>query len=150
MARRLQVVIDCIDPQKLTPFWTAALGYVLEPPPAGFDSWNAYYLSIGEPPESLPTEGDAADAIIDPDGIGPRIWFQPVPEAKAIKNRLHLDIRVGGAKSDPFDQRKQLIDAEAQRLVDLGATIFNVSSTPDINHYGIVMQDLEGNEFCLH
>src|SRR5215813_1796570 len=93
MAVRFQLVIDCTDPEPLARFWAAALGYEFEPPPAGFASWDDYWRDLGFPEEDL---GGGEDRIIDPTGQGPRIWFQVVPERKAIKNRWHIDISVGG------------------------------------------------------
>jgi hypothetical protein len=89
-------------------------------------------------------------AIVDPDGVGPRIWFQPVPEGKVVKNRLHLDLDVGGGRGAPLAARRDRVDAEADRLVAAGATRFRVLSEEGVDHYGVVMQDPEGNEFCLH
>jgi hypothetical protein len=49
-------------------------------------------------------------------GGGPRIWFQVVPERKAAKNRLHMDIKVSGGRAVPSETRRQRVDAEAARL----------------------------------
>ena len=70
--------------------------------------------------------GIGADCIIDPDGGGPRIWFQVVPEQKTVKNRFHLDVHVSGGRAVPIETRRQRVDAEAQRLADLGATMVGV------------------------
>ena len=77
MTVRFQLVIDCTDPEPIAHFWAAALGYELEPPPDGFTSWDAYWRDVGVPEDEL---GTGADRIVDPDGQGPRIWFQVVPE----------------------------------------------------------------------
>ncbi len=122
---RLQITLDCADPAVLVAFWSAALGYVVEPPPAG----------------------DCAHSIVDPTGTGPRIWFQQVPERKTVKNRLHLDLEVGGAS--PFVRRQALVDAEVARLVGLGATVLGRSTTAARDHYGVVLADPEGNELCV-
>jgi hypothetical protein len=90
---RFQLVIDCADPDKLARFWAEALGYVFEPPPEGFATWDDYWRDFGLGEDDL---GIGEDSIVDPDGHGPRIWCQIVPEGKTIKNRLHLDISVGG------------------------------------------------------
>ncbi|HEX8864859.1 MAG TPA: VOC family protein, partial [Lentzea sp.] len=79
---------------------------------------------------------DSADdyaALIDPDGKGPRFLFQRVPEGKTAKNRMHLDVRAG---LDSVD-----------RLVSLGAT--RVREHNDQTGHWVVMQDPEGNEFCV-
>ncbi len=80
----IHLTIDCAAPERLVPFWCAALRYVPEPPPAGHDTWRSYYLSIGEPEEEL-GDGDACDRVVDPDGQGAPIWFQVVPEPKTTK-----------------------------------------------------------------
>src|SRR5215207_9882193 len=96
MATRMQVTIDCADPGRLARFWATALGYRLEEPPDGFASWQEYWVSRGLPPEEVE---DGYDSIVDPDGVGPRVWFQPVPEAKVVKNRVHLDLDVGRGRT---------------------------------------------------
>ena len=147
MATRMQVTIDCADPGRLARFWATALGYRLEEPPDGFATWQEYWVSRGLPPEEVK---DGYDSIVDPDGVGPRVWFQPVPEAKVVKNRVHLDLDVGGGRTAPLAERRRRVDAEADRLVAAGATRFRVLSEEGVDHYGVVMQDPEGNEFCLH
>ncbi len=79
------MVLDCVDPARLAEFWSAALGYV----------------NVG-------TAGSYV-ALIDPDGVGPKLLLQQVPEAKTVKNRMHLDIQSND------------IRAEARRLEQLGA-----------------------------
>lgn len=147
MPVRFQLVIDCADPDRLARFWAAALGYELEPPPAGFPTWDDYYRDLGVPEEDL---GIGADRISDPDSHGPRIWFQVVPEAKAVKNRLHLDIHASGGRTVPIATRRQRVDAEASRLAGLGATITGVVYQEGLDHYGIAMKDPEGNEFDIN
>ena len=97
MPVRFQLVIDCADPDALANFWAAALGYVLEPPPAGFATWNDYWREVGVPEDEL---FEGADCIVDPEGVGPRIWFQVVPDVKSVKNRLHLDIHASGGQPE--------------------------------------------------
>ena len=127
-----QLVIDCADPDPLAHFWAEALHYVLAPPPEGFASWDDFFRSIGVPEEEL---GIGADSIVDPNGEGPRVWFQVVPERKSIKNRLHLDLSVGP------DAR----DGEVERLEQLGATVLARVDAAGSNH--VTMADPEGNEF---
>ena len=98
MPARFQLVIDCADPDRLARFWAAALDYELEPPPAGFPTWDDYYRDLGVPEEDL---GVGADSISDPEGHGPRIWFQVVPETKAVKNRLRTASAYRAATSTP-------------------------------------------------
>jgi len=147
MPVRFQLVIDCADPDRLARFWAAALGYQLAPPPAGFPTWDDYYRDLGIPEEEL---GIGADRISDPQGHGPAVWFQVVPDAKAVKNRLHLDIHASGERTDPFETRRQRVDAEASRLADLGATITCVLSREGLDHYAVGMKDPEGNEFDIN
>ena len=105
MAVSFQLVIDCRSADPLAHFWAEALHYVIEPPPSGFDSWDDYYRSIGVAEDEL---GLGADSIVDPDGEGPRIWFQVVPEQKSIKNRLHIDVRASGSSRDtPLETRRE-------------------------------------------
>ena len=147
MANRFQLVIDCRDPEPLARFWAAALGYEFEPPPDGFPTWDDYWRDVGVPEEEL---GLGEDSIIDPTGKGPRIWFQVVPELKAVKNRLHLDIHVGGSRAVPIETRRRRVDAEAERLVGLGASFVRALSEEGLDHYGVAMQDPEGNEFDIN
>ena len=135
MARTVQVAIDCADPAALSRFWAEALGYVLNPPPEGHDSWESFLAAVGVPE----SEWNSASAIVDPDGAGPRIYFQRVPEGKAGKNRLHLDVRVPGGR--------EAIQPEVDRLVALGATV--VGPKEERGEHWVVLQDPEGNEFCL-
>ena len=144
-----QITIDCTDPARLVAFWCAALDYVVEPPPDGFSTWNDYWRHIGVPDDELPTDVDAADSIIDPDGVGPRVWFQQVPEPKSGKNRVHLDLKVSGGRSVPLVVRRERVETAAQRLAALGATRLRVLAADGLDHYGVVMQDPEGNEFCV-
>src|SRR3984957_14265192 len=120
MPVRFQLVINAADPDRLARFWAAALNYELAPPPAGFASWHDYYLDLGIPEEELAL---GADRISDPQGHGPAIWFHALPDAKVVKNRLHLDIHASGDRADPIETRRQRVDAEASRLATLGATI---------------------------
>jgi Glyoxalase-like domain len=82
MAVGVQVVFDASDPAALAEFWAAATGYVVQPPPEGFDSWEAFLAQIGVPED----QWDKASACIDPEGKGPRFFFQKVTEPKTAKN----------------------------------------------------------------
>jgi len=153
MATAFQVTVDCQDPGRLVRFWCEALGYVPEPPPAGFDSWYGFMSSIGVPEEELAgghTDDELCESVVDPDGVGPRIWFQKVPEAKQVKNRWHLDLEVGGGWGLPLAERRRRVQAEAQRLVAAGARQLSELDQAGLDHYAITLADPEGNEFCLH
>jgi len=143
MGRRLQVVMDCADPARMAAFWAAALGYVEQAPPDGFDSWPEALAAMGVPEE----EHGRAGAVVDPDGIGPRVFFQQVPEPKSVKNRVHLDVFVEVAADAPDEERHAAQDAEVARLVDLGAT--QVEEVLDMGFRHVVLRDPEGNEFCV-
>src|SRR5205085_997876 len=101
MATQVQVTFDCVDPQGLGRFWATTLGYIEQPPPEGFDSWDAFLDSIAMPAD----ERDRAYAVVDPDGTGPRLYFQKVPEDKTAKNRVHLDVNAGGPAGTPVEER---------------------------------------------
>ncbi|MFF4138905.1 VOC family protein [Streptomyces mirabilis] len=146
---RLQLTIDCAEPERLATFWAAALGYEVEPPPAPFASWRAYWLDQGLSEEELGT-GDSSDSVVDPQGVGPRIWFQQVPEPKATKNRLHLDLGVSGGRGVPFATRKERVLAKVARLESAGASRLRVEESEESGSCFVVMQDPEGNEFCVH
>jgi len=143
MAVGVQVVIDCADPARLAEFWAAVLGYKVQDPPPGFDSWEAFLTAQGVPE----SEWNSASAIVDPSGPGPRVYFQRVPEPKTVKNRVHLDVNIGGGRETPLEERRARAHAESQRLQQLGATELRVND--EWRGFSIVMQDLEGNEFCL-
>jgi len=154
MSARFQLVIDCADPDRLARFWAAALSYQPEPPPAGFDSWDDYWRAAGLPEEDL---GIGIDRIADPDGYGPPIWFQRVPDAKTVKNRLHLDVHASGvdlfasgAREALAEVRRQRVDAAAERLVSLGASVIGALSDEATGHYAMAMRDPEGNEFDIN
>lgn len=148
MGTKVQIVIDCADPDRLAHFWASALGYQLEEPPDGHATWADYWRARGLPEEEL-GEGIGYDRIIDGDGEGPRFWFQQVPETKTVKNRLHLDLNVSGGRPKPFAERKTIVEAESARLQAQGATVVFVHDNPSFDHVAITMQDPEGNEFCL-
>ncbi len=143
--REVQVTFDCADPAELAGFWCQVLGYQMQPPPPGFASWDDALEAWGVPSElrngrsaALPRHGE----------IGPRMFFQRVPEGKIVKNRLHLDVRA--APGLEGSERMSALEAEATRLVGLGATrVRGVSPDGQLETGFVVMQDPEGNEFCL-
>ncbi len=147
MTVRYQLTIDCADTQTMADFWAAALHYVVAPPPDGFATWDDWYRSVGVPEEEL---GLGDDRILDPDGEGPAIWFQVVPEAKTIKTRWHLDVGASGGRSTPLEVRRERVEAEADRLAALGATRVRVVSEEGTDHYAVAMLDPEGNEFDIN
>jgi hypothetical protein len=90
MTKEVQITFDCADPAGLAAFWAEALGYQVQPPPGGFDSWGAALEASGVPRD----QWNSRSAILPIEGPHPRVFFQRVPEGKTVKNRLHLDVRV--------------------------------------------------------
>lgn len=122
--KRVQVTFDSADPERVARFWCEVLGYVMPPHSDG-----------------------PASACADPTGVGPRLYFQRVPEDKVVKNRVHLDVRIGTGLVGA--QRLAALEAECARLVPLGAVRVRLLPADEENESCIVMQDVEGNEFCL-
>jgi hypothetical protein len=144
MATPIQLVFDTAEPARQADFWAAALGYKIQDPPEGFDSWEDALRASGVPEE---TWGDAR-AIVDPDGKGPRIYFQRVPEGKVAKNRLHMDLNVSGGPGLELAEKRRRVDAEVARLKALGATDER-GAIEQGDEYWVRMNDPEGNEFCV-
>ncbi|MEU5093471.1 VOC family protein [Streptomyces sp. NPDC020996] len=137
--RQVQVTFDCADPERVARFWCEVLGYVVSPPPTGFATWADFNRS------RFPEDEGSWFACGDPSGVGPRLFFQRVPEGKVVKNRVHLDVRVGTGLVG--DERLAALEAECARLLPLGAV--RVRLLYDGTDSCMVMQDIEGNEFCL-
>jgi hypothetical protein len=134
----LQLTFDAADPGALARFWAVALGYVEQPPPEGFASWDAWCEQMGIPVEH---RNDRA-AVVDPDGRGPRILFQKVPEPKAAKNRLHVDVNAGAPDHD-----RARVEQHVRRLVEAGGRV--LAERTELGESWVVMADPEGNEFCV-
>lgn len=150
--RRLQITFDAHDPHDLSRFWRDALGYVVPGPPGvdlpeGADplaAWDDFLARLGVPQD----QRHSRSAIEDPEGHGPRLFFQQVPEDKVAKNRVHLDLRA--APGLEGEQRMTALETECDRLVALGATrLQRFDPVPPMSAGHIVMADPEGNEFCL-
>jgi len=124
--KQFQVTVDCAEPVRVARFWAETLGYQAE-----YDDEQ---------------DGRAA-AAVDPTGAGPRLYFQRVPEGKVLKNRLHLDVRVGTGLVG--EERVAVLEEECSRLVAVGATRLRLLVADEENESCLVMQDVEGNEFCL-
>lgn len=117
MSLRVQCLnIDSRDPRRIADFWEAVLGWRRT-----HDDPDEVVL---EPPAGTPE-----------DGVVPDILFARVPEAKTVKNRLHLDLR-------PDDQA-----AEVERVEKLGARRVSVGQGEDVSW--VVLADPDGNEFCV-
>jgi hypothetical protein len=165
MSRHIQVTFDAHDPRALSSFWRDVLGYVHPAPPVvelpegadpspssrlrsnggdPFAAWDDFLARVGVPEE----ERNTRSAVEDPDGDGPRLLFQRVPEDKVAKNRVHLDVRA--APGLEGEERMAALEAECDRLVALGATrVRRDEPEPPLITGFIVMTDPEGNEFCL-
>jgi len=109
----IEMVLDCSDPETLVRFWQAALGY------------RVHYAA-----QSLVV-------LVPDDGEGSPLLLQQVPEPKAGKNRMHLDI-----VSDD-------IEAGAERLKSLGARRLHDGVRTFDRVRWVVMADPEDNEFCV-
>lgn len=152
MSRTIQITVDARDPRALSIFWRDALGYV-HPGPPGTDvpdgadplaAWDTFLADAGVPED----QRNSASALEDPDGTGPRVFFQWVPEAKIAKNRVHLDLRA--APGLDSEARMAALEEECGRLEALGATrVRRFEPEPPTSLGFIVMIDPEGNEFCL-
>jgi hypothetical protein len=141
-----QLTIDANNPAALARFWAQALGYQQTPPSKPLTTWNALYRTrLGE-------EEGYDDRLFDPAGLRPPIWFQQVPEAKAGKNRLHLDIYPTGRDAAlAMERRIELVEAKVAELLAWGATLERRirEDDPIDPTYFAVMHDPEGNEFCI-
>jgi len=141
-----QLTIDANDPAALARFWAQALGYQPAPPAEPVTTWHALYRArLGE-------DAAFADRLFDPAGLRPPIWFQEVPEAKAGKNRLHLDLYpTGRDRALPMERRIGIVEAKVAELTRLGASVERRErqDDPEDSVYFVVMHDPEGNEFCV-
>ena len=152
MSRTIQVTFDCADPEAVSRFWAAVLGYAIPGPPgydasAGqdvFEAWHAFLGRVGVPE----SEWNSKSALEDPDGAGPRLFFQRVPEGKTVKNRVHLDLKVGGGRHQSPKKRRSRIDKAVERLTAAGAKAQReIEQDGNLDH--VIMVDPEGNEFCV-
>jgi hypothetical protein len=144
MSLAVQVTFDCADPASLARFWNEVLGYRLDSPPPPYQSWDEALDAWNVPQEHR----NDASASVDPEGKGPRLFFQKVPEGKTAKNRVHLDVRAAPGLAG--EERMTALEARCVELVALGATrLWRLDPEPPMEQGTIVMQDPEGNEFCL-
>jgi len=131
LSRLHSIVVDCARPAALARFWAAALGYTVRPyDQAEIDRLAALGYTVEDDPS----------VVLDPPGAGPTVWFNRVPEAKVVKNRVHLDVRLESL-------------AAVDTLVGLGATVLRrpgeggaAGDGGDVRWF--VLADPEGNEFC--
>jgi hypothetical protein len=139
-----QIAVDAAEPHALADWWAETLGWVVEPSDEAFIR-KMIAAGYATDEDTITHNGamvwrDGA-AIRHPDelngGTRPRILFQLVPEAKSVKNRVHLDLRVG----------EQNVEAEVAKLTERGATYLHKASQGP--HWWVTMADREGNEFCV-
>ncbi len=141
---KISITIDAGDPRLLADFWSTALGYVEADPPTGWSTWEAW-LSDHNVPESDWNDGAALE---DPLGHGPSISILKVPEAKTVKNRLHLDLHVSGGRHVDSEIRSSRIQSTVSSLIAMGATVVaQYADGARLDH--VVLADPEGNEFCV-
>ena len=140
MAYDFQVAIDCSSPHELADWWAEVLGWEVE---AQDEAFIRRMVSTGAASEEDTAVHRGAlvwkmgAAITSPEPGRPRVLFQHVPEPKTVKNRLHLDVRIGPERQED----------EVTRLLGLGATeLWRGSQGP---HSWVTMADPEGNEFCV-
>lgn len=136
-----QVTLDCAEPHVLADWWAEALGWDVEPQDEGFirsmidQGYAREEDTIRHGGKLVWKEGAAIGAEID--GARRRILFQLVPEPKTVKNRMHLDLRVGADN----------VALERSRLEAMGATFLHDGRQGP--HSWVTMADPEGNEFCV-
>jgi hypothetical protein len=142
LSRSIQVVIACDDPAALAEFWATALGYIVQPPPERFSTWDEFADSVGIPEEKR----NDISAVVDPEGTGPRILFERY-DGGARSQRVHFDVNVV-AEQVGEAERKTILEEERLRLEALGAS-FKREATGMAGEYWIEMFDPEGNWFCV-
>src|SRR5438094_9899628 len=105
MGTKIQIVFDTADPDRLARFWSQALHYKVQDPPAGFATCEAALKAWNVPEE----EWHATSAIVDPEGRGRRLLCQVMYTPKRGKNRLHLDLNVSGGSAVSTKPRKSQV-----------------------------------------
>ncbi len=141
MVAGIHVVFDCADPDRLARFWMVALdGYDFPTgPPEGFDSWESWADAQGIPEDQRNT----GRTLVDKVSSRPDIFFLRVPETKTVKNRVHLDVKVGVGLS--AEERMACIRAKVAELLGHGAAVAEEFESDSL----VVLRDPEGNEFCV-
>lgn len=143
MSYSVQVTFACDDPARLAEFWAEALGYVIQPPPPGYETWDEFADEMGIPESK---RGDIS-AVVDPDGTGPRVLFERWDGGEP-NQRVHLDINVLVDDDLTIEERDDRLAAERERLEALGATYHRVASGM-AGETWLEMFDPEGNWFCV-
>jgi hypothetical protein len=137
----VQVTVDCTDPHALARWWADTLGWLKEPSNEPFIR-QMVDQGLASDDDTTTFEGalvwKTGAAVVRADGTSPRLLFQFVPEPKAVKNRVHLDLRIG----------TEDVDAFVEDLVGRGATVLHRGQQGPV-HTWITVCDPEGNEFCV-
>jgi hypothetical protein len=140
MAYLFQVTIDSTAPHPLADWWAEALGWQREPTDEAFIRRMVDEGHAAES-ETMRHNGElvwvVGAAIRHPTDEAPRVLFQQVPEPKTVKNRVHLDVRVG----------PENVDGEVARLTARGATVLHHGQQGPFRW--VTLADPEGNELCL-
>lgn len=144
MAYNIQVAIDCTDPHAQADWWAETLGWVVEPTNQEFID---EMLSKGYAKQDDLTVYNGVRvwkdgaAICRPEEVGAkgrqRLLFQPVPEPKTVKDRIHLDINLDGEDKDAL---RSTLEQRSARF------LYQANQGP---HVWYTMADPEGNEFCI-
>ncbi|HET7015083.1 MAG TPA: VOC family protein [Streptosporangiaceae bacterium] len=147
MAYEFQVVIDSERPHELAAWWAQTLGWEVEPQDEAFikkmiaeghasdaDTITFNGALVWRDGGAIRYPGEVGSALHGPH---PRVLFQLVPEGKTVKNRLHLDVRIGSDNSEDV----------VAKLTERGATFLHTGSQGP--HTWVTMADPEGNEFCV-
>lgn len=134
MGTAFQITIDCYRPDRMAAFWSAALGYVSQPPPKGYEDWDSYF----DENTTVEFAHGSLRSIVDPSGAGPTIRFVRSSADTVKTTGFNFDLRPGdeGAKNALITE----LEAAGARTVDK-------VTTPD--GWWAVLTDPEGNEFSV-
>lgn len=139
----MQIVVACEDPARMADFWAGVLGYIVQPPPPGFDTWDDFADSVGIPMEKR----NDISAVVDPEGEGPRVLFERWDSGEPNK-RVHIDVNAIADRELGPEERDKRLAEERGRLEALGAT-FHRMATGMAGETWMEMFDIEGNWFCV-
>jgi hypothetical protein len=143
MSHSVQITFACEDPASLATFWAGALGYIRQPPPDGFDSWDEFAVQMEIPQDKW----NDIDAVIDPEGVGPRLLFERWDVGGPSK-QVHLDINSVHGEGKSPEEVAETLAAERERLEALGATFHRIG-TGLAGETWMEMFDPEGNWLCV-
>ena len=136
---RMQIVFAAQNPPKLAAFWREALGYGIEPPPPGFETWEEFGRV-----NNIPLTAADIDSAIDPDAVGPRLLFERMEPHP--RGAVHLDVNAS-TRGMSMGEKKARVDEAVARIIKAGATQTRVVDKDD--QYWVELTDPEGNWFCV-